>query len=171
MQETVSSARTALKYGALTGVAVIVYSTAINLMGQNQNKALAALSFLILMAGIIWALKDYREQNAGFISYGEGLGTGTLVAAIVGLLAAFFSMFYLEFIDNTILQQSLDKAREEMEAKGLDDAQIDQAMSISQKFMSPGIMFLMGIFSYLITGFIISLIVAAVMRKEKPVFD
>jgi hypothetical protein len=171
MQETVSSARTALKYGALTGVAVIVYSTAINLMGQNQNKALAALSFLILMAGIIWALKDYREQNAGFISYGEGLGTGTLVAAIVGLLAAFFSMFYLEFIDNTILQQSLDKARADLEARGMDDAQIDQAMSISQKFMSPGIMFLMGIFSYLITGFIISLIVAAVMRKEKPVFD
>jgi hypothetical protein len=171
MQETVSSARTALKYGAITGVAVIVYSTVINIIGMAQNRLLTSLAFLILVVGIILALKDYRQQNTGFISYGEGLGTGMLIAAIVGLLASFFTLFYIEFIDNSLLQESLDLMRAELENKGKSETEIEQAMVFAQKFMSPGFMFLMGIFSYLITGFIISLIVAAVMRKEKPVFD
>ncbi|HEV7348256.1 DUF4199 domain-containing protein [Telluribacter sp.] len=171
MQENISTARIALKYGAITAVAVIVFSTLLNVTGLNQNQGLASLAFLILIGGIIWALKDFRQQNGGFLSYGEGLGTGTLVSAIVGLLASTFAMFYMEFIDNTIMQQSLDKARDDMERRGMDDAQIDQAMAISQKFMSPGIMFITGILTYVIFGFIISLIVAAVMRKTKPVFE
>ncbi|WP_247233657.1 DUF4199 domain-containing protein [Telluribacter sp. SYSU D00476] len=171
MQENVSSARVALKYGVITAVAVIVYSTVINVSGLAQNRALASLSFFILIGGIVWAMKDYREQSGGFMTYGEGLSTGSLVAAIVGVLAATFTMFYMEFIDTTIMQQSLDRAREEMEGRGLDDAQIDQAMAISQKFMSPGIMFFTGVITYLIIGFIISLVVAAVMRKTRPVFE
>lgn len=171
MQENVSTARVALKYGVITAVAVIVYSTIINVSGLAQNRLLSSLSFLILIGGIIWAMKDYREQNGGFMTYGEGLGTGSLVAAIVGVLAATFTMFYMEFIDTTIMQQSLDQAREEMESRGLDDAQIDQALAVSQKFMSPGIMFFMGVITYLIFGFIISLVVAAIMRKTRPVFE
>jgi hypothetical protein len=65
----------------------------------------------------------------------------------------------------------MDKAREDMETRGMDDAQIDQAMSMTEKFMTPGIMFAMGVLSYVIIGFIISLIIAAIMRKDKPVFE
>lgn len=171
MQEQVSTARVALKYGVITAVAVIVYSTIINLAGMVQNRALTSLAFVILIGGIVWAMNDFRTQNNGFMSYGQGLGVGSLVSAIVGLLGAVFSMFYIQFIDNTIIQQSMDKAREDMEARGMDDAQIEQAMEISAKFMTPGVMFLMGVLSYLIIGFIFSLIISAIMRKDKPVFE
>jgi hypothetical protein len=171
MEEKVSTARVALKYGIITAVAVIVYSTIINLIGQSQNQALSALAFLILIGGIVWGMRDFRTQNHGFISYGQGLGVGSLISAIVGLIGATFTMFYMQFIDTTILSQSLDKARADMESRGMDDSQIDQAMEISEKFMTPGMVFLIGILSYVIIGFIISLIVAAIMRKEKPVFE
>jgi hypothetical protein len=45
------------------------------------------------------------------------------------------------------------------------------AMELSQKFMSPGIVFVSGVFGYLIMGFIISLVTAAIIRREKPVFE
>jgi uncharacterized membrane protein YeaQ/YmgE (transglycosylase-associated protein family) len=139
--------------------------------GMTQNRALTSLAFVILIVGIVLGMKDYRAQNNTFMSYGQGLGIGSLISAIVGLIGSMFSMFYLEFIDNTIIKQSMDKAREDMETRGMDDAQIDQAMSMTEKFMTPGIMFAMGVLSYVIIGFIISLIIAAIMRKDKPVFE
>ena len=129
------------------------------------------MSFVLMIVAIILAMKDFREQNKGFMSYGEGLGLGSLVSAVLGLLGSAFTMFYTRFIDNTLITQGLDKARADMEARGMDDAQIDQAMELSQKFMSPGIMFAMGVLGYILMGFVISLILSAIFRKDKPVFE
>jgi hypothetical protein len=171
MEEKVSTARVALKYGVITSVVIMVYTTIINLAGQSQNKWLTTFSFVFMVVGIVAAMKNFREENHGFLSYGEGLGVGSLASAIMGLLGATFSMLYNRFIDPTILTQALDEARANMEAKGMDDAQIDQAMAISQKFMSPGMLFAFGVIGYLFVGFLLSLLIAAFIRKDKPVFD
>jgi hypothetical protein len=171
MEEKTSTARVALKYGLLAAVVTMVYSTILNLSGLGSNKILASLSYVFMIVAIVLAMKDFREKNGGFISYGEGLGLGTLTSAVLGLLSSAFTIFYIQFIDSNMLTQSLDQMREELEAKGMDDAQIEQALEVSQKFMSPGIMFVMVILGYLIMGFIFSLIIAAIMRKEKPVFE
>jgi hypothetical protein len=171
MEEQASSARTAVKYGILTSVAIIIYTTITYISGQSQNKWLAMLSYGIMIVGIIMAIKEFRENNKGFIGYGEGLGLGSMVSAILGFFASMFSMFYIKFIDTTISAQILEKARADMEAQGLDDAQIDNYMALSQKFSSPGIMFAAGVFGYLFIGFIFSLIIAAVLRREKPAFE
>jgi hypothetical protein len=171
MEENVSSARIALKYGVLGSVVIMVYTTVINLAGQSQNTWLTSLTFIFLIIAIVLAMQAFKEENRGFMSYGEGLGVGSLVSAIMGLLGATFNMFYTRFIDPTILTQTLDQARANMEAKGMDDSQIDQAMEISQKFMSPGVMFAFAVIGYLLMGFLLSLVIAAIIRKDKPVFD
>jgi hypothetical protein len=171
MEEKVSTARVALKYGVLGSVVIMIFTTIINVAGLSQNKILSSLSFVFMIVAIVLSMKDFREQNKGFMSYGEGLGLGTLVSAVMGLLSSAFTMFYMQFIDNTLLTQGMDKVRSDMEARGMDDAKIDQAMELSQKFMSPGIVFAMGVFMYILTGFVISLIVAAIIRREKPVFE
>jgi hypothetical protein len=171
MEEQASTAKTALKYGILTSVAIMVFTTILNVSGQSQNKWLAMLSYVIMIVGIVLAMKEFRETNKGFMTYGEGLGLGSLVSAVLGFLASMFAMLYIRFIDNTIMTQTLDKARADMEAQGLDDSQIDRYMEMSQKFSSPGIMFAAGVFGYLFMGFIFSLIIAAVTRREKPVFE
>ncbi|MCF0056906.1 DUF4199 domain-containing protein [Dyadobacter sp. CY356] len=171
MEEKASTARTALKYGILTSVAIMVFTTILNVSGQSQNKWLAMLSYVIMIVGIVMAMKEFRETNKGFMTYGEGLGLGSLVSGILGFFASMFAMVYIKFIDPTIMTQTLDKARADMEAQGLDDAQIDRFMEASQKFSSPGFMFGAGVFGYLFMGFIFSLIIAAIIRREKPVFE
>ena len=171
MEEKTSTARVALKYGVVASVVIMVYSTIINVAGLSQNKALSSLSFVFMIVAIVLAMKDFRQQNKGFMSYGEGLGLGSLLSAIMGLLSSAFTMFYIQFIDNTLLSSGMDQVREDMERRGMDDSQIDQAMELSQKFMSPGVVFVMGVLGYLIVGFIVSLIVAAIIRREKPVFE
>jgi len=171
MEKNVSTARVALKYGVLGSVVIMIYTTIINVSGLSQNKFLPMLSFIFMIVIMVMGMKEYREQNKGFMSYGEGLGLGTLLSAVMGFLASMFSMFYIRFIDPTILTQGLDKVRADFEAKGMDDAKIDEAVAFSQKFMSPGIMFAIGVFGYIFMGFIISLILAAILRREKPVFE
>jgi len=171
MEESVSTARIALKYGVLGAVVIMVYTTILNVLDLSQNKLLSTLSFVFMIVAIVMAMKDFREQNKGFMSYGEGLGLGTLLAAVLGFLGSMFSVFYTKFIDPNLMANAMNKAREDLEAKGMDDAQIDQAMELSQNMMSPGILFAMGVFMYILTGFILSLIIAAILRKEKPVFE
>ncbi len=171
MEEKTSTARVALKYGVVTAVVTMVYSTILNVSGLGQNRLLAALTYAFLIVAIFLAMKEFRDKNKGYISYGEGLGLGSLLSAVYGFLTSTFTIFYIQFIDSSSIAQGLDQLREDLEKQGKDDAQIEQVIEMSQKMMSPGIMFMSVVVVTLISGFIISLIAAAIMRKEKPVFE
>lgn len=171
MQEQSSVARVALKYGLITGVASIVFNTILIIAEQNQNQALTSLGLIILIVGMVYAMREFKSGNDGFMSYGQGLGIGTLLSAISGLLGSAFITFYSQFIDTTYAQKILDKSRGDMESRGMDDAQIDAAMGFTEKMMSPGIMFAVTIFGAILFGFIIALIVSAIMRRNRPVFE
>ncbi len=171
MQEQPTVARVALKYGIITAVGSIIYNTILIIAEQNQNQALSSLGLIILVVGMVYAMREFKSGNDGFMSYGQGLGIGTLVSAISGLLGAAFMMFYTQFIDTNFTQRMLDNTRADMENRGMDDAQIDTAMGFTEKMMSPGIMFAVGVFASIVIGFIIALIVSAIMRRNKPVFE
>ena len=115
MEEKPSTARVALKFGVLASVVIMIYTTIINVSGLSQNKILTSLSFLFMIVALFLAMKDFREQNKGFMTYGEGLGVGTLVSAVMGVLTSAFNMFYMQVIDNTLMSQSMDQVREDME--------------------------------------------------------
>lgn len=170
MEEQVSPARVALKFGLLTSLGIIILTTILNVTGLALNKALSNLPYIVLIAGLVLALKDLRNDNKGYLSYGQGVGLGLLVSAIVGLLVSMFIMFYHQFIDSSLIQHQLDAVRVEMESKGMEEAQIDSALETAKKFMSPGLLFVFSVFGYLISGLILSLIISAIMKKDKPVF-
>lgn len=171
MQQEPSTARIALKYGVITAIASIVYNVILILAEKNQSQALSSLGLIILIVGMVYAMREFKSENGGYMSYGQGLGIGTLIAAISGLLGATFMMFYTQFIDTNFVQRALDTAREDLERRGMSDAQIDAGMQFSEKMMSPGLMFAVGVLFSVFFGFIISLIVAAVMRRTRPVFE
>jgi len=171
MQNEPSVARVALKYGLITAVVSIVYNTILIIAEQNQNQALSALGAVILIVGIVYAMREFKSNNDGFMSYGQGLSIGTLLAAISGLLGSAFIIFYSQFIDTNYIQKLIDNSQADMERRGMSDAQIEAGMEVSAKFMSPGIMFAAGILFSVFFGFIIALIVSAIMRRNRPVFE
>lgn len=167
--EKPSTARIALKWGVITSVIIIVYSVFLFMTGlQLKNNSLSYVSYLFLLGGIILALKEYRTLNNEFLGFGEGLGLGTLMSAVTSLISSIFSFLYVTFIDTTIMQQVMDMQREQMEARGMTQEQVEQAMEMVGKFTSPGMIFVIGLLAFIFFGFILSLIVSAVMKKEKP---
>jgi membrane-bound ClpP family serine protease len=168
MGEQPSTARVALKWGAFLGVTLMVITLVMYLTDQTANPLFSVLTLGSMVAFLILSMRDFRSLNGGYMSYGEGLGVGTLVSAIGGLLSAAFITFYNVVIDPTVQQRALEAAREKMEEQGkLTDEQIDQALEFSQKFQSPGFTFIAGVLGTIIMGFLLSLIVAAFIRRNK----
>ena len=168
MKTETTTTRIALKFGLIVGVASMIYSTILYVTGQITNSPLLWLSAIISIVGMVLAMKEFREDNGGFMTYSQGLGIGTMMSAVSGFLAATYSYIYNEFIDPTLRQQIMDKVRTDLENKGMDDTQIDQAMAMSEKFSSPGLGFVFGLIGAIFVGFLISLIISGIMKKDKP---
>lgn len=167
MNEKPSTARIALKWGCILGLLLMVTTLAMYLTKQTTNPWFSMLTLIDMGIVLVLAMREFRLLNSGYMGYSEGLGIGALTSAIAGLLSAGFITFYNVVIDPTIQQRTLDMAREQLEDKGMADEQIDQALAISEKFQSPGFTFIAGTFGTLFIGFLLSLIVAAVIRRTK----
>lgn len=171
MEEKPSTARLALKWGLISGVIFMIWTTVINVAGLFTNQSIQWVSLVISIVITIMALREYRTLNSGFMSIGEGVGLGTLMSVISGLVSITYNLVYTNFIDPTIRQQMLDNAREQLENRGMADAQIENAMEITEKIQSPGLQFGIGIVFAAIFGALISLVVAAFLRRNRPPFS
>jgi len=175
MQTATSSVSTTTvggRYGLLTGLVSVVISFGIYALELEQNSAVRFLTIAVLVGGIILAMRSFKEQNGGFMGYGQGLGVGMVVSAVVGALSGVFTYVYTTMIDPEVITRILDKGRADLEAKGtMSDAQIDQAMALSAKFTTGPFMLLIGVLFTLVIGLIISLIASAFVKNPKPEFE
>lgn len=171
MTEQPSTARVALKWGVMLGIALMLITLLMYLTTPTGNIGFTLLTLAVMVAFLYLGMSEYRRLNGGFMSYGEGMGLGALLSAVAGMLSAAFTTFYNVVIDPGIQQRSVELAREQLEKQNMSDEQIDQAMEMAMKFQSPGFMFVAGIFGTIIMGALLSLVVAAVLRKNRPVFE
>jgi len=130
------------------------------------------LTFIILIIGIIFGTKNYRDKYCGgFLSYGRCLGSGAIISIIVGVIMAVFTYLFYQYFDPSELQKIIEAAEQNMLDKGMTDEQIDQAMAFSRKFMSPAGMSVSLIFGLAFWGTIFSLIIAIFLKKNDDSFN
>ncbi|WP_461489536.1 DUF4199 domain-containing protein [Pontibacter sp. HJ8] len=161
----------ALKYGLIGALISVVFTAVLLIAGIDVSGWIGSLGYLILIGAMVMAMKDYKKQNYGYMSYGQGLGLGTLVSLAFGVLGGLFMFVYTSFIDPDFRTNMMDKQRIELEERGMDDEQIEQAISMGESFSSPVMMFVWSIVGYLVIGFIISLVVSAIMKHNRPEFE
>ncbi|GAA4428420.1 hypothetical protein GCM10023188_12560 [Pontibacter saemangeumensis] len=166
-----SVASVALKYGAIFGLIGIIYQAIIMIADLGDNRWLSSVAYIILIIGLVVAMKNYKELNFGYMSYGQGLGLGTLLSAVFGFFTGIFTWIYTSFVDTGYMGRIIEKQREQMIEQGLSDEQIDAGMAMAQNFQGPLTMILGGTVITLIIGFILSLIIAAVMKNSRPEFE
>ncbi|RYY21094.1 MAG: DUF4199 domain-containing protein [Cytophagaceae bacterium] len=160
-----------LRYGLLAGLLGVLISFGVNAL-QLEATPVRFVSWVVLALSIVLAQRDFKRQHAGFIDYGQALGVGMVVTLVYGVLSGIFAYIYANFIDPEIVVRAMEKARTEMEAKGsLSDAQIDQAMALSAKFISGPFIIAVIVILSLLTGLLISLISSFVVKNSKPEFE
>ncbi|MBK6962748.1 MAG: DUF4199 domain-containing protein [Bacteroidales bacterium] len=161
-----------LYYGLLTGVAYIVVTLLYYALEVDRTGWLNYLTFIILIIGIFIGTKAYRDKHSGgFLSYGQSVGSGVMISLAVGVLMSVFTYLFYEFFDPSELAKIVDVAEQNMADQGLSDEEIEQAMAISSKFMTPLVMSVTVIFGMAFWGTIFSLIISLFIKKENDSFD
>jgi hypothetical protein len=173
MEDKVTVSQIGLKYGIIIGLVFIVYGMILEFMGLEleTQQYFGYLNYVLLVVVIVLAHKAFKDGGDGYMSIGQGLGMGTLISLISGVLSGVFSYIYIKFIDDSMLTKIKDLQIEKMEEQGLDDAQIEQAMEIAGKFMSAEMIPVWAILGMLFIGFILSLIVSLFTKNANPTLE
>ncbi|TGE06688.1 DUF4199 domain-containing protein [Hymenobacter fodinae] len=168
---TVSPSSVGIRYGLVVGLITTIISFLQLAFISDPETPVRWLGALVGIGGIILAHKYFKQHNGGFMTYGQGLGIGTVLSAVGGLLSSVFSYIYINFIDPEYMGRVMELTRSRLEEKGIDDAQIDQAMAMAQKFSSGPITIVFGILISVLSGFVISLIISAITKHTRPEFE
>lgn len=166
--EVVTVKQVAMKWGLYLGMVLIIYGMILLLADLVGNQTLGYVNYLFVAVFMYFAHKAYKDEGNGYMSYGQGLGIGTLMAVVGTGISTIFSFLYVSFVDDSMMEKIKEITEQSFIDQGMTDAQIEQAMSISEKMMTPGIMFPMAFVFMVIFSFIIALIVSAITKNPDP---
>jgi len=161
---------TAIRYGVVGSLLMIAIGLVQYLIGiaSQTSQAIGWLSLLIVIVFPVLAIRAHRDNDlGGYISYSRGLGTGVLTALTIGLISVAWSFLLYNVIDPTIMDQLMQAQAEAMEETGMSDEDIENAMEMTSKFMTPTFLIAVGAGMSFILGLITSLIASAGLKKDR----
>jgi hypothetical protein len=122
---------------------------------------------LVQIIILFFLVKSYRDNyKYGIITYGQALGAGVIIFLYYAIIMAIFTYILYTVIDPDLIDKQLAFTEEEMLKRGIPDEAVEAGMKVQTKMMKPAIMAPLSIFGSMIQGLIMSLIVAAFVRKE-----
>ncbi|MBB6461437.1 DUF4199 domain-containing protein [Flammeovirga kamogawensis] len=157
----------AFKYGAITGVFAFGYSVLLTSLGKSQDAFLQYLSVLVVLTATVFAYREFKEHNEGFLKYRTGVKLGTLLGFISATISAFFNYLYIQFIDDSIIDQAVEVASKAIEGNPqITDEQYEQSIEIVRWVAGTPIPQLINILFMTFFGFLLALVISHFMKNE-----
>ena len=155
-----------LKGGIGLGIGVIVTSLVWGFGGLYKNPSLGLVNILLFVAltfgAVGWTLSKTMRGYGGQIV--AALGVAVIAIPLVVFNGYLFAGVLFPDVIDVQLQQQQDK----FAAAGMSDQEIEQAMGVAEKFMTPLVQGIVGGIMTLITSLIAGLILAAFIRSREP---
>ncbi len=161
----------AMKWGLIMGLISIGIFLVIAFGELQGNSAMQWIGLIPSIIIIYLAHKEFKDNGDGYMSYGQGLGLGTLISLISSLISTGFFFIYVKFIDSSYLDIMKDIQITQMQEQGMSDSEIETALGFSESFMSPGVMSVFAIVVAVFMGFVVSLIISAITKNSDPELD
>jgi hypothetical protein len=162
----------ASRHGVFLGLALIVMQTVFYLADIRLDSGPGYISYVILIGGLFLSIRAYRDQlNEGFISYGRAVGFGVVVALLSGIISSIFTFILYEFIDPNMISKLLMESEAKLIEAGMAEDQLDMAMEMNQKIITPTFLTVIGIIGQTFMGLVFSLVLAVFLKKEGNTFE
>lgn len=95
-------------YGVRIAIGLTAYFLTMEWVGYSHVVELRLLNLLILVAGVFFALKKFRQTHEAHLHYFRALATGVATAAIGSSLFAIFLFLYMS-LDADLMQAIVQK--------------------------------------------------------------
>jgi len=118
---------------------------------------------------LFYAITSFRDNKQnGLLSFGKGVGLGTLIGFFASLILAVFIYVYITYVDPGVIEEAMIRAEESVlqSQPDISDADLDKAMEIVEIFTSPGIMASMSIIWYTMVSVVFSLLISIFAKRE-----
>jgi hypothetical protein len=138
-------------YGAIVTVGLILFFFIMYAAGLIHVIELRLFNLFILLAGVYYALKQYRRTHNGQLDYFSALTTGVATAAIASATFSLFIFIYLS-LDKNLMNSIIEN---------------EPLGSHMNPYIASFIVFLEGLFS----GFGISYLMSNFAATDRPVTD
>jgi hypothetical protein len=158
-------------YGAGTGLGMIVLVLILYVSNLYMNQVLQYLGLAIMIAGMVIGSLQYRKvQLKGFMTFGQAFSVNFLIGLFATILSIIFFFFYVKYINTGLIEEMLALTRTKMEAKAgtMSQEQIDQAMAMTEKFMSPVWMAIWGLLGNTFFAAVFALVISIFVKKADP---
>ena len=167
----------ALKYGLISALV----SFAMLMVGfltdtdPNMPTTSTGMKILHIVLGMglglgitMLGIKEDRQQLGGYITFARSLVLALKISIVAGLASIVLMAIYFYGINPDYYDILKAATMENMEQQGLDEAQIEQAMSISSFAFNPIFALVVLPFASAFTGLLFGLIGGLIMKKEPP---
>jgi hypothetical protein len=165
---TLTTRQTGMRYGLILGIISIAYFVILSVAGVDMQGAAQWAGVIFTIGVFILAHKYFKENGDGFMSFGQGVGIGFWTSLVSSVISSIFTFIYVSYIDASFVENMKQQQIEQMQERGMSDAQIDQAMEFAGMFMSPTSMLIFGIVGGVVIGVIVALIVTIFTQKANP---
>jgi len=167
MEETANVWKANLVNGLILGLIGIVFTLVLWFLDLTFNKNLGYIFILAEVVIVFFLVKSYRDNYMhGMITYGQALGACVIIFLYATILTSIFSYLLNTVIDPGLMQKGLAVQEQGLLDHGMTQDKVDAALKVAGKMMKPAIMIPIGLVTNMFFGLIVSLIVAAFVRKE-----
>lgn len=168
MEEEISSGGIGRKYGLIFGLISGLIFVATSAGRIDLSFAGILVTWGVVIGVFVFAVKEYRTANGGFISFGKGFGINMWVALIGGIVRS-----VIQYVYTIVDPEYLDYAKELRENSPFGGPPQDSNAEIPDwvEFFNTGEFIAIASFiSAIFAGLIFGAIVSAIMKNEAEDF-
>ncbi|MBG8555715.1 DUF4199 domain-containing protein [Hymenobacter guriensis] len=171
---TVTPISVGIRYGLLVGIISVILDLLLKTTGLDFKQPFLGLSVAIAIwvVGMVLAHKYFKQHNGGFMTYGQGLLIGLLMGAISGLLSGIFNYVYINFLDTSYVNSVRDYTEATLANLNLPEEAMEKGLAdITQEKLGSPLAILKNIVVGAVMSFLLSLIVSAITKHNRPQFE
>lgn len=163
-----------IKYGVIAGLGYVILTLLLYFIDPKMVFGNASMiSWVIYIFCMYKSVADDKAADGGFITFRNAFQSSFVVYIIASFLGIMFLYVLMTVIDPSLVDLQIEVAMELIEKvaefTGMGEAELDEAVKAIEDAAKPSLLqSLQGYLFGLIGGAIPALIIAAAMKKDKP---
>ncbi len=170
-QTTTTKWQIIIKYSMMYALSSIALSMILFILGLQTKSSwvtnVITLAYVSLF--LFYGIKARRDESLnGFITYGQGVGTGVLIALCAGVVISIFAVINITIIDPELMRNVMEEAKRKMIENGDSEEKIEMATKWMANMQSPAYVAIGSLVGNLFIGLIVSLVISIFTKKDNP---